>query len=91
MFIDGPYGTPIQGLTTVDHAILIAAGIGVTPFASVLQHILNEKRNTTQTKEKSDFRLKKVKKSILKENIHVKLHFTGCFLKRLHGCDNFMG
>ena len=60
MFIDGPYGTPIQGLATVDHAILIAAGIGVTPFASVLQHLLNEKRNTTQSKEKGDFRLKKV-------------------------------
>ena len=52
MYIDGPYGTPIQELTQVHHAILIAAGIGVTPFASVLQHLLNEKRTTNKPGKK---------------------------------------
>jgi len=37
--IDGPYGAPAEAFSTVEVAVLIGAGIGVTPFASILKHI----------------------------------------------------
>lgn len=36
-FIDGPYGAPASNLFNASHAVLIATGIGVTPFSSILQ------------------------------------------------------
>lgn len=38
--IDGPYATPSSKIDQAPVAVLIAAGIGVTPFASVLQSIV---------------------------------------------------
>lgn len=38
--IDGPYGSPSGHIFEVQYAVLIGAGIGVTPFASVLESIL---------------------------------------------------
>jgi predicted ferric reductase len=38
--IDGPYGTPTAQLFRTRNAVLIGAGIGVTPFASVLGSII---------------------------------------------------
>ncbi len=37
--VDGPYGTPSMHIQSCEHAVTIAAGIGVTPFASVLQSL----------------------------------------------------
>ncbi|MCA9711660.1 MAG: hypothetical protein KDK70_37845, partial [Myxococcales bacterium] len=37
--LDGPYGTPSSALLQCRHAVMIGAGIGVTPFASLLQSI----------------------------------------------------
>ncbi|EEB98255.1 hypothetical protein MPER_02271, partial [Moniliophthora perniciosa FA553] len=37
--IDGPYGAPAEDVFNAEVAILIGAGIGVTPFASILKHI----------------------------------------------------
>jgi NADPH oxidase 1 len=37
--IDGPYGAPAEGFSSAEVAVLIGAGIGVTPFASILKHI----------------------------------------------------
>ncbi|PIK47916.1 putative NADPH oxidase 5 [Apostichopus japonicus] len=39
IIIDGPYGAPSQHIYEAEHAVLIAGGIGVTPFASILQSI----------------------------------------------------
>ncbi|XP_077981859.1 NADPH oxidase 5-like [Glandiceps talaboti] len=39
IILDGPYGSPSQHIFESEHAVLIAAGIGVTPFASILQSI----------------------------------------------------
>lgn len=46
IFIDGPYGSPSSQIFRAEHAVLIATGIGVTPFASILQSIVQhyEKR-----------------------------------------------
>uniref|UniRef100_A0A6G1SM82 NADPH oxidase 5 n=1 Tax=Aceria tosichella TaxID=561515 RepID=A0A6G1SM82_9ACAR len=46
IFIDGPYGSPSGQIFRAEHAVLIATGIGVTPFASILQSIVHhyEKR-----------------------------------------------
>jgi len=39
VYIDGPYGAPAQDFTRYKVAILIGAGIGVTPFAAVIKNI----------------------------------------------------
>ncbi len=45
--IDGPYGTPSANAFGAQHVVLIGAGIGVTPFASILQSmLLSEKADT---------------------------------------------
>lgn len=38
--LDGPYGAPSSNIFQTEHAFLIATGIGVTPFASILQSII---------------------------------------------------
>lgn len=40
IFLDGPYGAPSSNIFESEHAVLIATGIGVTPFASILQSIM---------------------------------------------------
>ena len=40
LHIDGPYGSPTSHIFSTQHAVLIATGIGVTPFASILQSIM---------------------------------------------------
>jgi predicted ferric reductase/Ca2+-binding EF-hand superfamily protein len=37
--VDGPYGTPSVHIRECEHVVTIAAGIGVTPFASLLQSL----------------------------------------------------
>ena len=39
--MDGPFGSPTTSIFATDHAVLVGAGIGVTPFASILQSIMN--------------------------------------------------
>ncbi|EDW02416.1 GH19904 [Drosophila grimshawi] len=41
IFIDGPYGAPSSHIFGAQHAVLIGTGIGVTPFASILQSIMH--------------------------------------------------
>jgi len=38
--IDGPFGTPTRSIFGARHAVLVGAGIGVTPFASVLESMV---------------------------------------------------
>ncbi|VTJ63682.1 Hypothetical predicted protein [Marmota monax] len=40
-YIDGPYGTSTRRIFASEHAVLIGAGIGITPFASILQSIMH--------------------------------------------------
>jgi predicted ferric reductase len=40
LHMDGPYGSPTSRIFHSQHAVLVAAGIGVTPFASILQSIM---------------------------------------------------
>lgn len=55
--IDGPYGTPSSALLQCRHAVMIGAGIGVTPFASLLQSIHMRRRaaGSTDVVEKVHF------------------------------------
>ncbi|MFO0554780.1 MAG: ferric reductase-like transmembrane domain-containing protein [Polyangiaceae bacterium] len=39
IYVDGPYGTPSAHIFEHEHAVLVGAGIGVTPFASVLKSL----------------------------------------------------
>jgi predicted ferric reductase len=41
IFIDGPYGAPSSHIFKAQHAVLVGTGIGVTPFASILQSIMH--------------------------------------------------
>nr|XP_020663797.1 NADPH oxidase 5 isoform X2 [Pogona vitticeps]XP_020663798.1 NADPH oxidase 5 isoform X2 [Pogona vitticeps]XP_020663799.1 NADPH oxidase 5 isoform X2 [Pogona vitticeps] len=48
-YIDGPYGTSTRRIFASEHAVLIGAGIGITPFASVLQSIMFRYHTRKQT------------------------------------------
>ena len=40
VYIDGPHSAPSSTIFSSEHAVLVATGIGVTPFASILQSIV---------------------------------------------------
>ena len=40
VYIDGPFGSPSSNFFRAEHAVLIGTGIGITPFASILQSIM---------------------------------------------------
>ena len=41
VYIDGPYGAPASQIFRAKHAVMIGTGIGVTPYASILQSIMH--------------------------------------------------
>merc|ERR1712088_9694 len=41
IYIDGPFGSPSSNIYRAEHAVLIGTGIGITPFASILQSIMH--------------------------------------------------
>ena len=49
VFIDGPFGAPTAAYFRAQHAVLIGAGIGVTPFASILQSIMHRYQQARNT------------------------------------------
>lgn len=54
--IDGPYGAPAEDVFGAEVAMLIGAGIGVTPFASILKHIwYRQKRGTLGSLRRVEF------------------------------------
>jgi len=54
--IDGPYGAPAEDVFNVEVAVLVGAGIGVTPFASILKHIwYRQKRGNLGTLRRVEF------------------------------------
>jgi NADPH oxidase 5 len=55
-FLDGPYGAPSTDVFRSRRAVLIAGGIGVTPFASVLESIvLRSQASAALRLERVDF------------------------------------
>jgi len=40
VYVDGPYGSPSTHIFDSRHAVFIGAGIGVTPFASILESVV---------------------------------------------------
>merc|ERR1719284_1371356 len=71
IFIDGPFGSPSSNIYRAEHAVMIGTGIGITPFASILQSIMhryweikqscpNCSYRWTNDIEASMFKLKKV-------------------------------
>merc|ERR1712228_306478 len=71
IYVDGPFGSPSSNIYRAEHAVLIGTGIGITPFASILQSIMhryweikqscpNCSYRWTNDMENSMFKLKKV-------------------------------
>jgi predicted ferric reductase/Ca2+-binding EF-hand superfamily protein len=57
-YVDGPYGSPSAPIFASRFAVLIGAGIGVTPFASVLESIVLRANGASERPsrlEKADF------------------------------------
>ncbi|KAJ1444532.1 ferric reductase NAD binding domain-containing protein [Pelagophyceae sp. CCMP2097] len=46
--VDGPYGAPAEAVYDYSVLVLVGAGIGITPFASILKTIAIQKRNKTE-------------------------------------------
>jgi len=44
VYVDGPFGSPSSNIYRSEHAVLIGTGIGITPFASILQSITHRYR-----------------------------------------------
>ncbi|KAK2179658.1 hypothetical protein NP493_479g00002 [Ridgeia piscesae] len=40
IYIDGPFGTSTREIFDAEHAVLIGGGVGITPYASILQSIM---------------------------------------------------
>ena len=40
IYIDGPFGTSTREIFDTEHAVLIGGGVGITPYASILQSIM---------------------------------------------------
>ncbi|XP_012231474.2 NADPH oxidase 5 [Linepithema humile] len=55
IFLDGPYGAPSSHIFQAQHAVLIGTGIGVTPFASILQSIMHRYWKARHTCPKCSF------------------------------------
>lgn len=55
IYIDGPYGAPSSHIFRAQHAVLIATGIGVTPFASILQSIMHRYWKARHTCPRCDY------------------------------------
>ena len=49
IYVDGPFGSPSSNIYRAEHAVLIGTGIGVTPFASILQSIMLRYYSVKQT------------------------------------------
>lgn len=58
MLVDGGYGSASEDVFKYEAAILVGAGIGVTPFASILKTIWyrhNAQKNSTELLQKVYF------------------------------------
>jgi predicted ferric reductase len=53
--VDGPYGTPSAHIFTSRFAVLVAGGIGITPFASVLESMVLREGSPATRLEKAHF------------------------------------
>ncbi len=42
--IDGPFGSPIDTICNYDTSVLVASGIGITPYISVLKYLIRKTR-----------------------------------------------
>ncbi|XP_028035380.1 NADPH oxidase 5 [Bombyx mandarina] len=49
IYLDGPYGAASSHILRVEHAVLVAAGIGVTPFAALLQELAHRHQAARNT------------------------------------------
>ncbi|HEY6722712.1 MAG TPA: ferric reductase-like transmembrane domain-containing protein [Polyangiaceae bacterium] len=54
-YLDGPYGAPSSHIFAATNAVLIGAGIGVTPFASVLESLVLRAQDGRERPKKVHF------------------------------------
>ena len=55
--VDGPYGSAAEEVSDFKHIMLVGAGIGVTPFASIIRNLVlkseSQERGSSRSKKKS--------------------------------------
>ena len=56
IYIDGPFGSPSSNIYRAEHAVLVGTGIGITPFASILQSIMHRYWEIKQSCPNCDYR-----------------------------------
>jgi len=69
LYLDGPFGEGHQDWYKYDISVLVGAGIGVTPFASILKDIVNK----TNTQKGFQITCKKV--GNYERHISIRVHF----------------
>ncbi|KAK5580014.1 hypothetical protein RB653_000026 [Dictyostelium firmibasis] len=57
--IDGPFGAPAENFFKYRNLVLVGAGIGVTPFSSILRHLKNQNDKQTNADE-NHLKIKKI-------------------------------
>ncbi|EGC30582.1 hypothetical protein DICPUDRAFT_41266 [Dictyostelium purpureum] len=57
--IDGPFGAPAENFFKYQNLVLVGAGIGVTPFSSILRHLKNQNEKQNNSDEEH-IKIKKV-------------------------------
>ena len=55
IIIDGPYGSPSQGLYDFDTVLCCGTGIGITPFASFLRSVIHRSKTNQMENKKIYF------------------------------------
>ncbi|XP_050666140.1 NADPH oxidase 4-like isoform X1 [Leptidea sinapis] len=45
MLVDGPFSSPMEGISQQEIAICVAAGVGITPFVALLRHLYRYPRS----------------------------------------------
>ena len=75
VIIDGPYGSPTQCHEQYGMLLLVGAGIGVTPLASVLRHLLHSFQTASPDSPA---------RGPLVHSMQVRLHAASARVQRMH-------
>ncbi|PWN31593.1 uncharacterized protein FA14DRAFT_139337 [Meira miltonrushii] len=71
--LDGPFGAPAQRFYDFDQAIIVGAGIGITPFSAILHDLQEREDHRWKKNDKQDKQQLSRHPSILPDHNHIDL------------------